>query len=183
MSHRFSQREIDDEHPKPGPLDRVFERVYPELRALAASYLRHERDGHTLQPTALVNEVFYKFANSDRTIVEEKSLFMRAAASAMRQILIDHARAAKRDKRGGGAARVEIDEVRLGKDGAVVGVIDFDDALSKFAKLDARGAEVVHLRVFAGLTMEETAATLGIATSTASEDWKVARAWFRTQFE
>ena len=80
MSYDSSHQGPDgDLGEREGPLDRVFSRVYPELRALAASYLRHERDGHTLQPTALVNEVFCKFANSDRTIVEEKSLFMRAA--------------------------------------------------------------------------------------------------------
>jgi RNA polymerase sigma factor (TIGR02999 family) len=153
--------------------------VYTELRALAAAYLRGERAGHTLQPTALANEVYVKFARSERRLFENKSQFMAAAAQAIRRILIDHARLRAREKRGGGLMRLDVAEVRLGKDDPGVALVDFDDAVTELQRLNPRVGHVVELRVYGELTVAQIADVIGVAASTVSEDWVTAKAWLK----
>lgn len=163
--------------------EELFGLVYDELRALAGAYLRGERAGHTLQATALANEVFLKISCSNRRIFEGKPQFMMAAAQAMRRILTDHARARRAEKRGGGAAREPLEEVRLGAMDSAVPLVEFDDALGVLSRLKPRVGQVVELRLFGGLTLDEVAECLGIAVSTVSEDWATGRAWLRLQLE
>ncbi len=163
-------------------VDELFPLVYTELRALAASHLRRERPGHTLQPTALAHEVYQKLSGADGRVFAERSQFMAAAAKAIRRILTDHARTKKRKKRGGGAAREELDQVHLAANDPGIDIVDFDEALQELARLSPRAGQVVELRIFAGLTIKQVAENLGIADSTVSQDWTTARAWLRSRF-
>lgn len=151
--------------------------AYNALRGLAAAYLRHERPDHTLQPTALVHEAFVKLAG-DRDWKSETH-FQAVAANAMRQILVDHARAKKTQKRGGGWLRVTLSAESASTPGADVDLLALDEALDALAELDARKARVVELRFFGGLTYAEAAVEVGISPKTAEADWYFARAWLR----
>jgi RNA polymerase sigma factor (TIGR02999 family) len=151
--------------------------VYEELRALAAGVFRDQKAGGTLQPTALVHEVYLKLV--DQSIDwESRRQFFAVAAIAMRTILVDHARRRNAQKRGGDRHRVPLGDAE--KTPSTLDdetVLAIDDALTRLAQLDARKARLVELRFFAGLTGDEAAEALGIARSTASEEWRVARAW------
>lgn len=152
--------------------------VYDELRRLAGQWMSRERAGHTLQPTALVNEVYLRMVEQEAARFNDSSHFFVIAARVMRRILIDYARGHKRDKRGGGWARVTLAGVGSGGEGeASADLIDLAEALDRLAELDDRATRVVELRFFAGLTNDQAAAALGIARSTAAEDWRFARAW------
>ena len=147
--------------------------VYAELRRLAAAKMAGEPDGHTLDATALVHEAFVKLGGES---FASPSAYLRAAAVAMRRILVDHARAKRADKRGGGRrAGVEPDE--LPAPPADADVLAVDDALARFAAADPQAAELVTLRYFAGLTIPEAAAALGISPRTADRLWAFAKAW------
>ncbi len=163
-------------------LDRVMPMLYDELRGMARSRLKHERDGHTLEPTALVNEVYLKLARHQRINAESRTQFFAVAARTMRRVLVDYARTKKRLKRGGGAAHVPIEEVEpfLSEKDADE-LLALEDALNRFAKMNPRGAEVVELRFFSGLTLEETAQLLGVSVKTAQRDWIAARAWLHKE--
>lgn len=159
-------------------LDRLAEQVYGELRAMARRYLKNERQGHTLQTTALVHEVYLRLL--DETAVEwrERAQFFATAAQMMRRILVDAARARKAQKRGGTARKMNMDESAVlcrAPDPAVLAV---DEALITFAHLAPRQAKVVELRYFGGLTEAEVVAALGISLRTVRRDWILARAWF-----
>lgn len=161
---------------------RLFEVVYGELRALAGSMFRGQGSEHTLQPTALVHEVWMKLVDRTTLQVRDRAHFMAIAATAMRQILIDHARAKRAEKRGGGFGRVTIDEVSepaATGDGACrpLDVLALDEALTRLAALDQRQARIVELRMFGGLSVEETAEALSVSTRTIELDWRMARAW------
>jgi RNA polymerase sigma factor (TIGR02999 family) len=151
--------------------------VYEELRALAAGVFRDQKAGGTLQPTALVHEVYLKLV--DQSIDwESRRQFFAVAAVAMRTILVDHARRRNAQKRGGDRQRIPLGDAE--KTPSTLDdetVLAIDDALTRLAQLDARKARLVELRFFAGLTGDEAAEALGIARSTASEEWRVARAW------
>ncbi|QOJ15865.1 MAG: sigma-70 family RNA polymerase sigma factor [Planctomycetia bacterium] len=150
--------------------------VYHELRALAASLFRDQKPGNTLQPTALVHEAYLKLV--DQSIDwSSRSQFFVVAARAMRSILVDHARGKSRDKRGGGWQRVSLSSDPAAADAEELPVERVDAALTRLAELDARKARLVELRFFGGLSLEQAADALGIARSTASEDWRMARAW------
>jgi RNA polymerase sigma factor (TIGR02999 family) len=150
--------------------------VYEELRALAASFFRDQKSGHTLQPTALVHEAYVKLV--DQTIAwSSRNQFFAVAAKAMRSILVDHARSKGREKRGGDWQRVSLSADPSGSDGDELPVEAIDTALKRLADLDERKARLVELRFFGGLTLEEAADVLGLARSTAAEDWRMARAW------
>jgi len=170
-------------------LDDLLPRVYDELRALADAYMRRERAGHTLQPTALVHEAFLRLLRLPPGSVQNRVHFFALAAQAMRRILADHARRHRAAKRGGNAVRVPF-EVIEGGAGAVaaaaggtqeVAADDLDAALEDLAKLDARQARVVELRFFGGLSIEETAEVLGVSAATVKRDWLVARAWLHRE--
>ena len=158
------------------------ESVYRELHALARRRLGGQRQGHTLQPTALVNEAWLKLNGSAHSVLPS-AVFVKTAAAAMRQILVDHARARGRLKRGGGARAavgVEVGDLADssgGSDADPDQLLCLDDALSRLERLDPQAADVVKLRFFAGRSVEETAATLDISERTVKRDWQFARAW------
>lgn len=151
------------------------ESAYTALRGIAASYLRHEGN-HTLQPTALVNEAYVKLAGGDW---QGDTHFRAVASSAMRQILVDHARARLAQKRGGGWLRVTLSADAAATPGLDVDMLALDEALTALAELDDRKAKIVELRFFGGLTYGESANLLGISPKTAEADWYFARAWLR----
>jgi RNA polymerase sigma-70 factor (ECF subfamily) len=155
--------------------------LYDELRKLAGHFLREERPGHTLQPTALVHEAYLKLAGQ-RAGFENRAQFMAVAAQAMRRILVDYARQRVAAKRGGGVALTDID---LATVGATVEqsqeLLSIDEALEKLTAIDPQQARVVEMRYFGGLTVEETAAALAIAPRTVKREWAMAKAWLRVE--
>lgn len=157
--------------------------LYDELRRLAGSFLRDERPGHTLQPTALVHEAYLKLAGQHAGF-ENRAQFMAVAAQAMRRILVDYARGRVAAKRGGGMALAELDVATAGAASTVEQseeLLAVDEALEKLAGIDPKQASVVEMRYFGGLTVEETAAALGIAPRTVKREWAMAKAWLRVE--
>ena len=157
--------------------DKLLPLVYDEFRALARHYLAQERANHTLQPTALVHEAYMKLVDQTRVDWQGKSHFFAVAAQAMRRILVDHARSRQRDKRGGGRARVVLDEAVALSPQKDEDVLALDEALEKLSGLDPRQAKVVDLRFFGGMNVEEVAQALGVSKRTVEGDWTFARAW------
>jgi len=156
---------------------RLLEAVYPELRRIAARYLRAERPGHTLQATALVNEAYLQIVGQQDKGFQNRSHFFAVAAQLMRRILVDYARQRNAQKRDGGRQRVELTEVFGIADERLDEVIQIDAALTRLAEWDPRQCRVVELRFFGGLTEEEAAEVLGISARTVKRDWNMARAW------
>ncbi|MCC6163018.1 MAG: sigma-70 family RNA polymerase sigma factor [Acidobacteria bacterium] len=157
--------------------DVVFPRLYEELRRLAASALRRERAGHTLQPTALVHEAFLRLANSADVPWDSRDHFVAIAGRVMRQVLVDHARRKHAAKRSTGAVRVPLDDVDVPAATVDVDLVALDAAIVKLATFDPRQARIVELRFFAGLSVPETAALIGASERTVKRDWQIARAW------
>jgi len=163
----------------PGPVDEMLPLVYDELRRVAAGYLKNERGGHTLQPTALVNEVYLRLAQYREMEVQSRAHLLSIAAQQMRRILVDHARTRGTSKRGGEFVRIEFE------DGLVAGaqrdeeLIALDRALEALTKTDERLGRVVELRYFGGLTIDETAKVLAVSEATVEREWAAARAWLR----
>jgi RNA polymerase sigma factor (TIGR02999 family) len=159
-------------------LDRLTPLVYDELRRIAHRYVRRERNGHTLETTALVNEAYVRLAGSKNIAWENRSHFFAATAQVMRHVLIDHARKRLYAKRGGDAQHVPLDDVvsEMTEQRADE-LIVLNEALDELAKLDTRKARVVELRYFAGLSLEETAEVLNISLMTVRRDWRAAKAW------
>ena len=155
---------------------KLFPQVYDELRRIAAAQMRKERAGHTLQATALVNEAYVKMAGSDAP-ANDRVHFFAMAAQNMRRILVDHARAKRRDKRGGDQLQVTLDESAFATPESEDGIIELDEALEKLAQFDERAAKAVELMFFGGLTYEEAAEVLGTSKTTVFEDLKIAKAW------
>lgn len=163
--------------------DRLLPIIYDELRREAAHQLRGERTGHTLQPTALVHEVYLRLAQPRRVPWRSRAEFFAAAAQAMRRILVDHARKRAASKRAGNWTRIE-----LAADVAIEGnreldLLALDDALDRLAELDPRHARIVELRFFGGLSVVETASVLKISTATVKRDWSFACAWLHRRLE
>lgn len=164
-------------------LDELMPRVVSELRRVAASYLARERSDHTLQPTALVNELYLRLVDQQRVAWNDRVHFYAAAARTMRHILVDHARARRCEKRGSGAVAVplsEADEVAMQQE---VDLLALDRALETLAAREPRQGQVVELRFFTGLTLAETAKALGTSHATVSRDWAFARAWLFRELE
>ena len=168
---------------EPRAADQLLPLVYDELRRLAAARLAREAPGQTLQPTALVHEAYLRLMGPDPARPWDGTAhFYAAAAEAMRRILIDRARDRKRLKRGGGRNRRRHDlEGLIADDASPDDLIDLDEALGRLALIDARGAELVRLRLYAGLSLDEAAAALGVVRRTAERDWAFARAWLFRQ--
>ncbi len=162
---------------EPGAADRLMPLVYDELRKLAAARLAAERPDHTLQATALVHEAYLRLVGADQPW-QGKGHFFAAAANSMRQILINWALARKADKRGGGAKRIDMDEVDAGYTADPDRLLDLDEALTQLATEDPDAAELVKLRLFAGLSVTEAGEALRQSRTEAYENWKFARAWF-----
>ena len=160
-----------------GAADVLFPLVYDELRRLAASALRRERTGHTLQPTALVHEAFLRLASSPDTPWESHAHFVAIAARVMRRVLVDHARRRRAVKRGTGDVRVPLDDVDVPETILDVDLVALDEALAHLATFDERQARIVELRFFGGLSVPETAVLIGASERTVKRDWQIARAW------
>lgn len=162
---------------------KLFPVVYDELRRLARGQLRRERPGQSMQATALVNEAYVRLVGRNRLSIENRAHFFGIASKAMRQILVERARARHAAKRGGAQARVTFDEgaVAAVESQPAVDLVALDEALSRLAALDAQQARIVELRYFAGLTIEETAEALGISPATVKRDWTLARAWLHRE--
>jgi RNA polymerase sigma factor (TIGR02999 family) len=157
--------------------DQLIPAVYAELRRRAAAFLRRERAGQTLQPTALVHEVYVRLVNQERAAWQNRAQFLAVASEMMRRILVDRARAHKMAKRSGRWARVTLaDDVARGTQ-RDVDVLDLNDALDELSTLDQRKARVAELRFFGGLSLEETGLVLGTSLATTMRDWQAARAW------
>jgi RNA polymerase sigma-70 factor, ECF subfamily len=161
----------------------LFPLVYDELRSVAAAFLARERVGHTLQPTALVNEAYLRLVGPSEVSWESRAHFFGAAARAIRRILTDHARARGREKRGGGASRIPLEDAQLSVEFESLDMVALDDALNRLAQLEPRMAKVVELRFFAGLTEEETAQATGVSVSSVTRDWRFARSWLKREME
>lgn len=168
----------------PASLERVVRTLYDELRALARRRLRDERAGHTLQPTALVNEAYLRLSQQHGIAVDSRTEFFAVAANTMRRVLIDYARTRNREKRGGGERPVPLDEAEaeaLLTDQETDELLALEDALERLAQANPRAAQVVEQRFFAGLQVEEIAPLLGVSTKTVQRDWIAARAWLRKE--
>jgi RNA polymerase sigma factor (TIGR02999 family) len=164
--------------------DRLFPLLYPQLKRIADRQLRGERPGHTLQPTALVHEAFLELSGQRSARFASRVHFLSVAAFVMRRILAEHARARKAAKRGGGAVPVELDEEihRIAAPaGAWEEIAAVDEALDRLAELDPRGAEVVVMRYFGGLSHEEIATALTLSVATVKREWTAAKAWLRRE--
>jgi RNA polymerase sigma-70 factor, ECF subfamily len=162
------------------PMDEIFPRVYEELRRIAARQMRRERDHHTLSPTALVNEAWLELARLTRLQWQNRSHFLALAAQAMRRVLVDHAVARRRQKRGGGQSLepLHADNVAAeATEAPVEDVVALDRALQQLDALNGRHARVVECRFYGGMSVEETADALGISPATVKRDWVLARAW------
>jgi RNA polymerase sigma factor (TIGR02999 family) len=163
-----------------GATARLLAALYDELRRMARDHMRNERPGHTLQPTALVHEAWLRLVDEDgKARFENKAHFFGAAASALRRILVEHARRRSRKKRGGGAAREDSSLDRLLAPEEDARVLAVDDALAELSGVDRAKAELVELRYFAGLTVDEVARIRGTSPSTVARDWRVVRAWLQ----
>jgi RNA polymerase sigma factor (TIGR02999 family) len=167
----------DWSHGDRAALEKVTPLVYEELRRLAHRYMQGQRPDHTLQTTALVNEAYVRFADQTRPNFTNRSHFLAVAAKAMRQILVNHAKSAQRQKRGAGFAKVELDEAALISPEEPKVILDLHDALERLAALDWRKAQVVELSYFGGLKHDEIAEVLKVSIVTIRRDWVFARAW------
>jgi RNA polymerase sigma factor (TIGR02999 family) len=157
--------------------DELLSLVYDELKQLARRRMQHERSNHTLQPTALVNELYLRIADQQPIQWNDRAHFFGIAAKLLRQILVDHARSAYADKRGGQFLRITLDDNVLRSDPREIDLVRLDDALIKLAELDFRQSEIVEQRFFGGLSIQETAQVTGLSPATVKREWAVARAW------
>ena len=162
-------------------LDRLMPLVYQELRRLARRQMRREREGDTLQTTALVNEAYLRLVDYERVQARDRSHFLAIAAQAMRRILIERARSRRSDKRGSNPQKISLDEVAEVADARAADLLALDEALQTLSIIDPRKAQLVELRYFGGLTIEETANVLGVSTPTVERDWRTARIWLHKE--
>ncbi|MCG3163292.1 MAG: hypothetical protein JMDDDDMK_04681 [Acidobacteria bacterium] len=158
-------------------LEQLIPTVYQELRRMAGRYLRQENPGHTLQPTALVHEAWLRLIDQTRVNWQNRAQFFGVAAQMMRRILVDHAKTKHREKRGGGASKLSLDDVINLSQERAADLIALDDALDALARIDERKSRVVELRYFGGFSVEETAQILEVSPDTVMRDWKMAKAW------
>lgn len=168
---------VEWKHGSKEALDLLTPLVYDELRRLAGHYLRAERAAATLQPTALVHEAYMRLVAQNLPDWESRAHFFGVAAMLMRQILVDHARKHRSAKRGGGAAKLPIDEIVAMAPQSGSEILELDDALRRLAEFDERKAKVIELRFFGGLSVEETAQALDISTATVGREQRTAEAW------
>lgn len=164
-------------HGDAAALEKLTPIVYEELWRLAHHYMAGQRPDHTLQTTALVNEAYLRLADQTSPSFTNRSHFFAVAAQAMRQILVNYAKAAKSQKRGGGARRVELDETALVSPEQTTEILDLNEALDRLATLDSRKAHVVELKYFGGLNHDEIAEVLKVSAMTVRRDWDFAKAW------
>jgi RNA polymerase sigma-70 factor, ECF subfamily len=161
----------------------LFVVVYDELRRMAVAVMRAERPDHTLQPTALVHEAYLRLADEPGAWTGNRAYFLAIASTAMRRILVEHARSHNAQKRGSGKAHLSLDDVDVPTPGCgeAVDLVMLDDALARLSALDPRQGSIVELRFFGGLTVEETATVVGISPRTVKREWQMSRAWLRRE--
>jgi len=162
-------------------LERLLPLVYDELRRLASLYLNHERSGHTLQPTALVNEVYLRLIDQQRVTWQNRAQFFGVAAQMMRRILVSHARARQAEKRGGGEQRITLEEGLVPSAQRDVNLLALDEALTRLETIDPDKSRLVELRFFSGLTVDETAEVMSISPRTVDRQWQTAKAWLHRE--
>lgn len=175
----LTQLLLDWSHGDCSALDQITPQVYRELHALARSYLRRGRPNQTLQPTALISEAYVRLLQGQPIQWESRAHFFGIAARLMRFVLVDHARARKAYKRGGGAEPVTLNEAVAGIAGHAPDVLEVNEAMDRLAEIDARKAQVVEMRYFGGMSREEIAAALGLTVPTVKRDLRLAEAWLR----
>lgn len=158
-------------------LDQLVPLVYPELRRLARRHMAHENPDHTLQTSALINETYLKLVDQQNVKWQNRAHFFAVAAQVMRHILVDHARTRNYAKRGGGAPKLPLDEAAVLTEQRAAQLIALDDALRDLAVLDTRKSQIIELRFFGGLSLEETAEVMQISPSTVQREWRAAKAW------
>ncbi|MGA6988611.1 MAG: sigma-70 family RNA polymerase sigma factor [Terriglobales bacterium] len=164
-------------------LERLTPLVYEELHRMAKHYMARERNGHTLQTTALVNEVYLRLVKVKEVEWQDRAHFFAVSAQMMRRILTDFARSQGYEKRGGGARRVPLDEAFTVSAESTVDLVALEQALTRLEESDARKSKVVELRFFGGMTVEETAEVLQISSETVMRDWSMARAWLQRELD
>lgn len=162
-------------------LEELIPLVEPELRRIAQRQMRKERDGHTLQTTALINEAYLKMVDQSRVNWQNRLQFLGFASALMRRVLVDHARGLCRAKRGGAAGHLPLDENLVFSAEKSAALVALDDALQELARFDPRMAQVVDLRYFGGLSVEEAAQVLGVHPNTVIRDWRLAKVWLKQQ--
>jgi RNA polymerase sigma factor (TIGR02999 family) len=164
-------------------LDQLVPLVYPELRRLAKRHMNRENPAHTLQTSALINEAYLKLVDQQNVQWQNRAHFFAVAAQVMRHILVDHARTRNYAKRGGGASKLPLDEAAALTERRATELIALDDALRDLARLDERRSQIIELRFFGGLSLEETAEVMNISPSTVQREWRAARAWLHHTIE
>lgn len=179
MASNLTQLLIQYSDGSPEAMEKLLPAVYQELRKLAESYMRKEFSGHTLQPTALVHEAYFKLIDQNAVKWQNRAHFFGVAAQLMRRLLIDHARAKQAAKRGGSQAKISFDEGLHWAENEEQSqdILALDNALTKLTAMDARQGRVVELRYFGGLSIEETAEVLETSPATVKRDWALAKAW------
>lgn len=160
-------------------LDQLMPLVYEELRRLAHHYIKRERPNHTLQTSGLINEAYIRLVDQSQLKVKNRAHFFGIAARLMRQILVDYARKRKYAKRGGDAQRIPFEEILIVSDERAADIVALDDALKALSEIDPRQSQIVELRFFGGLSIEEAAQVLDVSPGTVMRDWTLAKAWLR----
>ncbi len=158
-------------------LNKMMPLVYDELHRIARRAWRQQAHGHTLQPTALINEAYLKLANAENATYQDRCHFFAVACKAMRQILVNHAKSRLSEKRGGGVANLSLDEVQPAVHQEAAEIVALHDALDALHAVDERKSMVVEMRYFGGLSVEETAEAMGVSVGTVNRDWRLARSW------
>jgi RNA polymerase sigma factor (TIGR02999 family) len=171
----------EDASDRSAAASRLLELLYGELRRIAARLMRRERPGQTLQPTALVHEVYMRLVDQPGMQWSDRAHFLGVAARAMRQILVDQARRRAAQRRGGGLRRVTLDEEAASDGGRELELLELHQAMERLASLDERAARVAEMRLFGGMTVAEIAHVLGVSPRTVDDDWAVAKAWLRRE--
>ena len=177
LAHDDVTRLLHELGKDPAAAESLIPLLYAELRALAGKQMRSEREGHTLQPTALVHEAYMRLVGGQPVRWQDRAHFFAVAAGTMRRILVDHARRQGTAKRGGGRHRVTLHEGLAAEDEGEVDVLALEEALVRLREVDERAARVVELRFFAGLEIEEAAEVLDVSAGTIKRDWRFAKAW------
>lgn len=162
-------------------IDKLIPVVYRELRRQAVRYLRRERPGHTLQPTALIHEAYLRLIDQRSVQWQNRAHFFAISAQLMRRILVNHARDRQAAKRGGSDIKLPLEEAMIASEGKEVDLVALDEALERLATIDPQQSRVVELKFFSGLSVEETAEVLGVSPRTDKRDWNVAKAWLRRE--
>ena len=160
-------------------LDQLMPIVYEELRRLARGFMAKERNNHTLQTSALINEAYLKLVDQDETNWQNRAHFFAVAAQIMRHILVDHARSYGYEKRGAGAQRVDLDDAKVLSEERARDLVALDEALTKLAAVDPRKSRLVELRFFGGLNIDETADVMELSPTTVQREWRAAKAWLQ----